>query len=643
MLTYDEIVKYIQENNIQNLIPYQGSNGIGIVYKVEIEDYGQKEPRLAIFDNISELARFVDQIKFADKVTTDKRDLVNSEPRFLLRGNVLTPHIVSAEKKKQKTLDAAKHKYHAYSSRRGQVLIQRIENIQKEISDLENTINSQTKKGTLLFKNSLKDENNQPLPSSEGYVLEELPIDSGSVSMSNFIKLKIQYEILKMQREMLQRKLLILRDFSHRSFLKKLVSSQKEIDAAFTEIDSQTNLTPAKSESDILEDERKLYELLHYFDDASFVQESPEFLLELLNFLKDIDSRSLNFSVESAINQELKVLKVIAKSAEDKALKLNTENTTLSKESKIENLLKCLSQQYNENLTNEQKDASLIYNSQLFWLIGEILNIPDYETMNNNEILDIIKLSPNFGTILKVLHSYCMMIQRRAYGQDEQYDYHLQNLMRFIFSEQTPQKLLSAIYISDVYSKVTISPEKEDLFSEVMYGIIEKMKKTIKTIKSIPEDAVVLPEDVIVYRGIDSKKLTNPQKPSNSVFMSISLNPQIASYFGGEQPAIYKIQLRKGTPVYIFPDKIFSSQDAFQHFIQSVDLCDERDSKELLINTDYMQEFEIKESIAPIVHYKFENGEFEETKSGFIITGEMEPKITQTIRDDIRDEEQIIA
>ena len=122
--------------------------------------------------------------------------------------------------------------------------------------------------------------------------------------------------------------------------------------------------------------------------------------------------------------------------------------------------------------------------------------------------------------------------------------------------------------------------------------------------------------------------------------MSTTLNPHTASRFGGEHPSIYKIHLSKGSPVQILPNKVYCGQDAFQRYIRSISPDDKLGSKEIMVDTQKMQQFEITESISPITHYQFENDEFVETKDGFIITGDMEPLIIQNVKD-VYDREEL--
>ena len=526
MLTYDEIVKYIKDNGLRNLMtPYQGNNGVGVMYPVEIEDYGKIEPRLAIFDGITELARFADQMKISDKVTTDDHGLIISEPRFMLRGKILSTQSLSIEKKRKRTLEATTREYYAYKRRRASVLSKKIEIINKEIKEMEKTIKHFSKKGALLFTGNISDKNDKVISSSFEFNIEELPIDTGS--LQDFIKLKITYNTLRRKKELLQKKLDILSEYSQKGFMKKLISSQKELSDLLSVIDSQSDLTPNVKESDLLKYEDLILGTLAKYETKPVC---PELHLFLLNYLKSIDSLPVEFLSEVYINQESTNLdNTIEKAGKDETIyQLNQSAPT--QEEKNTELLASLKEQYNANLTDEQKDALIVYNSPLFPLISEISNIEDFENMDNMELLRQIEESPNCSKIITMINSYCAMIKSDNVPKDKDSYYKLNNIVTKLFCEQT--------------------------------DLIGVLKKIIKTIQDIPQDAIVLPEDITVYRGFDSRYLRNPQQLAKGVFISTSLQPKIALSFGGNQPTLYKIHLKKGTPVKILPLEIFSEHES---------------------------------------------------------------------------------
>lgn len=491
MLTYDEIVEYVKENGLRNLMtPYQGNNGVGVMYSVEIEDYGKTEPRLAIFDGIAELARFADQMKISDKVITNEHGLIVSEPRFMLRGKILTTQSLSVEKKRKRTLEATKKEYYEYKRRRLSVISKKIEIIKKEIEELEKTIKHFSKKGAILFRGTLSDKNIKNITSLFEFDIADLPADSGS--FQDLVRLKITYNTLRRKKELLQRKLDILSEYSQKGFLKKLVSSQKEISDLLSTVDTQIGFTLDVNEFELLKYENILENTLIKYEARPVI---PELHLFLLNYLKNIDSLPLEYLSEAYITQESINLDSTIKNAGKDESKYKLKQSAPTQEEKDIQLLTALKNQYDTNLTNEKKDA-------------------------------------------------------------------------------------------------------------------------IETVQDIPQDSIVLPEDVTVYRGVDSRYLRNPQCIAVGPFIATSLRPKIALSFGGDQPTLYKIQLKKGTPVKISPNKVFNDM-------------------ELLLISQDMQDFEITESIVPIIHYQFENGEFVENKSGFIITGEMEPKVFKQVRQDI--------
>ena len=631
MLTYDEIVEYIKDNGLRNLMtPYQGNNGVGVMYSVEIEDYGKTEPRLAIFDGIAELARFADQMKISDKVTTNEHGLIVSEPRFMLRGKILTTQSLSIEKKRKRTLEATKKEYYEYKRRRLSVISKKIEIIKKEIEELEKTIKHFSKKGALLFKGTLSDKNDKNVTSLFEFDITDLPTDSGS--LQDFVRLKITYNSLRKRKEHLQKKLDILSEYSQKGFMKKLVSSQKEILDLLSTVDTQSDLNFDFRESDLLKYEDLIKRTLLKYESRPVI---PELHLFLLNYLKNLDSLPLEFLSEAYVMQESINLDATINNAGKEETRYKLEQSAPTQDEKNTQLLISLKEQYDINLTEDQKDALIIYNSQLFCLLNEISNIENFEATDNAEIQKQIEQSPNFPTILKSIVSQCHRIQKDSMRKDSEYYEKFKSMLNQIF----PNEIISDFLRSIDYSKKTV--KEPETFNPLMYDLIGRLKNVIKIIQDIPQDAIVLPEDITVYRGVDSKYLRTPQIIAKGSFISTSLQPQKALHFGGDQPTLYKIHLKKGTPVKILPIKVRSEME-YERFLLEANPADPNGTKEILLISQDMQDFEITESISPIIHYQFENREFIENKRGFIITGEMEPKIVQQARQEIDAEEKII-
>lgn len=167
----------------------------------------------------------------------------------------------------------------------------------------------------------------------------------------------------------------------------------------------------------------------------------------------------------------------------------------------------------------------------------------------------------------------------------------------------------------DMYSK---------LFEEKFCEILDNLKTQIDIIHTIPEEAIVLPEDVIVYRGVNSLRERSEKIPAKSLLMSTSAKPETAKLYGGENCYIYKIKLGKGTPVLITPYKVRKRYDG-GYIVMMPNLSDRNEPKEIIINLDFMRNFEITEQMVSTPHYKFKDGEFIQTENGYIVTGEMKP------------------
>ena len=145
---------------------------------------------------------------------------MNSPPTHSCKSDTLA-YKLDGYKSYGPNLDASKKEYTLYRHRRGQVLILKVEKIQKEIAELEATIKQYTKKGTLLFKNDLPDKKSNPLPSSDEFDLESLPTDNETILEKDFIELKITYEKLRRQKQLLLDKLAILTEFYFQKVIRK--------------------------------------------------------------------------------------------------------------------------------------------------------------------------------------------------------------------------------------------------------------------------------------------------------------------------------------------------------------------------------------------------------------------------------------
>ena len=165
----------------------------------------------------------------------------------------------------------------------------------------------------------------------------------------------------------------------------------------------------------------------------------------------------------------------------------------------------------------------------------------------------------------------------------------------------------------------------EVLFEETICTIIDSLKKQIEIIDNIPDEAIVLPEDVIVYRGVNSLSKRSEEIPTKSLFMSTSTRPEMAKLYGGKNCYIYKTILHKGTPVLITPYKVINSM-VYGLRLDPALPSDPNGTKEIILKLDSMKDFKIIEEVKTTPHYDFKDGEFIETERGYIITGKMEPK-----------------
>lgn len=259
-----------------------------------------------------------------------------------------------------------------------------------------------------------------------------------------------------------------------------------------------------------------------------------------------------------------------------------------------------LKKQYNENLTQEQKNALIRYNSSLFIYFNKIVSIDGYESMDIDELYALMKpfieqyyyviknltlfMSKNDSNdeLLKGILSSVIDEDVMAYASilgfydkiPEEYTLHeiLKILVEdgilkpedFNFDDIVScRKVLDFVLAADYYNaekklNILITQRLEKTYKI----LIKNLLKDINTIKNIQSDAIVMPEDTVVYRGIRSDDEIKVEDLSTSDFVSTSLSEDIASQYitrrEGNNNTLLSIKIPKGTPVFVFPQTVKS-------------------------------------------------------------------------------------
>ena len=624
MITYEMIKEFFQEHYLpKNTKLYNGKFGVGLVYSVKINDYGKSEDRLATFDTLSELEKFFESIKYCDEIQTDNRELINSSPTFYLRGKILTPAIISEEKEKERRNNNARKEYMQYEQKRGQLIAYKIELLNKEITELKELINSQDEKRKLLFNNEFE-------TATDLIDVSDIPTDMEIIlGREDIPHLKTKYDKLLKERDK----------------LKKIILEQKSLSSQVTVDDSISSI---KDNSNLINEEFKIRDLFKKYDKHFEILSDARYFHTKLILYKKFDNLPIGEPHEQFFSEAEQCLKDLAEEKYREYTERKQREHIPTKQEKMTKLFENLKMQFDNNLTNEQKEALILYNSRFFEIINMITSIPNYESMDGKEILEQLSLS-KYTRFLAILYEHSQMLYRKAFaGTPDNCA-----LLEKVFQKTLPPELYLRVLLyihfkngnyeefgynfnnDNLYLKFYQErDESADIFQEerkffdrlFIYKIVDNIKDLINILKSIPEKAIVLPEDITVFRGVNSLRERSQEKVSTSLFMSTSTRPEVAKKYGGKECYIYKVNLKKGTPVLITPYKVFATSNAYEHSLNAVEPSDPDGTKEIIVNLGLMKDFVLTEPTATTPHYVFKDNEFIEEESGYIITGEMKPK-----------------
>lgn len=312
-------------------------------------------------------------------------------------------------------------------------------------------------------------------------------------------------------------------------------------------------------------------------------------------------------------------------------------------------LMENLKKQYEENLTDEQKKALIRYNSSLFVFFNKIVSIDGYESMSIDELYALMKpFIEQYSYIIKnltlfmskndshedllkeILSSiidedvmvYDSIIERTGNPYTlELYDripeeYTIYEMLKIlaedgvISSESfnvdnlvSCRKVLYSV-LSDEYYKAENKLDilTADRLEKVYKKLIENLLKDVKIIKSIPEESIVLPEDVTLYRGVRTDDEINSEILSTSDFVSTSLSKDVASQYitrrEGNNNLLLYIRLPKGTSVFVFPQTV--KNDGF--WAQNLFLSEDDSIFEIMFDKTRVRDIQIIEAEPVIVN-----------------------------------------
>jgi hypothetical protein len=269
-------------------------------------------------------------------------------------------------------------------------------------------------------------------------------------------------------------------------------------------------------------------------------------------------------------------------------------------------LMENLRKQYDENLTQEQKNSLIRYNSSLFVFFNKIVSIDGYESKSIDELYLAMKpfidqysyiiknltlfMSANdsdedlkeiFSSIIdEDVMVYDLMIERTGNPYTHEiYDripeeYTIHEMLRILVEDgvissenyniddivSCRKVLYSVLYTEYCKAEKKFNILTADRLEKIYKKFIGNLLKDVKIIKSIPEESIVLPEDVTVYRGVRTDDEINSEILSTSDFVSTSLSKDVASQYitrrEGNNNLLLSIKLSNGTPVFVFPQTV---------------------------------------------------------------------------------------
>ena len=575
---------------LEDVVAYEGKYGIGVRIPVKIEDVSgsSRVERVVLFDTLREVEEFVELYDYSTEVVADGQYGPVIAPIFYREGKRISledtkTRISGLDKDAKKKIEVYKKLKDYLSERRAKfdgsldmVNAQKSENIslKKKLDELID----QALKGKIKEDDDIDYPEYKSTREIEDFeyegdiskILYEAEKEVKNLAIINdYYQRKevcdnlIKVEILLRDKKMLEEEIEFIKGLTPKGFLGRKTIKKDEIDEGLEEIKAKypvINISDIKfnQEDAELKMEQLLVKLpveerleaITEFDSLSYLENRKKYVEKLEE--KYIDRQALNIEEDEAWQEEV------------------FKKTISYKKKEIE---KSLRRQFIDNLTKEQQEALMIYQTSLYLPMTAIAMIPNYKSLSEKDIIDELRKANGFE-----------YIQRSV-----------KNLSHYAKT--------STAKFAQVLKKVV--PAKTD--ADFIQGLI----KQIKIIESIPPEAIVLEENVAVYREITPNDDFDWEKPPKGLLLSTSLDIGNARKNGSEE--ICKFYLRQGTPVLYIPYRIKYVEGAEN---PNYEVFDEGESEiknhELIINMRFM-----KPPINKLIH-EVKDIKFDKNKGDFI-------------------------
>ena len=531
----------MQDKNYNTFV-YSGEYGTGIVVRVQKHEATKHDLfRLIKFNNEEDVIKFLELYKEMSKqnsgitlVFPEYESFSPEQYKFIKNGTEYTFEDVVSDRKKedeQKRLNEQRKikqkkqfigyllkkekKYYGYQKK--------IENLADELARLEECIKKyehmdfSVKQQDLRLLSEHKNIEIETDANSD-VNLEEILRRVKEIEITElYIRRMKKYEQLEKKMQMYLKKMEYIKSVADLPKIKKLFYGRKKF---------RNNLSLIEETYQELSEE----ELQKKIDEEVEFQKYKYDTVLGLKGLKGIDVKRIFEQldeIESVTEKKNFLDSYIAqvKEENEKQAVIGRQEEKIKEEQsedfKNKRIYKDLIRQYNENLTQEEKDALLIYNSSVFTIINLISSIPDYENLSKDEIS-------------KIMHSEKYSKRYKA--------------VKFVLDQIIEQ---ASSCDNDI---------EERLYKFATGDYVQESLNILNIINGI-KGKIILPEDITVYRCITNETMLEDENPMYGQLMSTSMGAEGAKkYYGEHGNILIKFELKKGMPVSaVFPKKVMNN------------------------------------------------------------------------------------
>jgi hypothetical protein len=384
---------------LEDVVAYEGKYGIGVRIPVKIEDVSgsSRVERVVLFDTLREVEEFVELYDYSTEVVADGQYGPVIAPIFYREGKRISledtkTRISGLDKDAKKKIEVYKKLKDYLSERRAKfegsldmVNAQQSENIslKKKLDELIDQA----------LKGKIKEEDNIDYPEYKSTreiedfeyegdisrILYEAEKEVKNLAIINdYYQRKevcdnlIKVEILLRDKKMLEEEIKFIKGLTPKGFLGRKSIKKEEIDEGLEEIKAKypvINISDIKfnQEDAELKMEQLLVKLpveerleaITEFDSLSYLENRKKYVEKLEE--KYIDRQALNIEEDEGWQEEV------------------FKKTTTYKKKEIE---KSLRRQFIDNLTKEQQEALMIYQTSLYLPMTAIAMIPNYKALS---------------------------------------------------------------------------------------------------------------------------------------------------------------------------------------------------------------------------------------------------------------------